>query len=220
MPTQNIHVVSEVGTLEEAFEQLAKLQKTLRYLLNGNLDFENIRAKGIIAETIDVNELSAISANLGHIIAGLIESVEIYGSFIATSKDSFPRAEMSSTNKMFKVMQSLNNYAEFTANYNSGGGSTAPALDFINGSRSMTVGNIASEGGFGIGGSGPMIIICFGEIHMLGLFIYTDWSWLKNESTGRTLKQELDSINNNISNLYSLIQNLSNDINNLSTSTE
>src|SRR5690606_40329571 len=106
MPEINVHVVSEVGTIEEAFDTLAKLQKQLRYLLNGNLDFENLRARSIKAENIevgtltaeeikansisadrmDVDKLSAITADLGHITAGLIEAIDIFGSYIATSR--------------------------------------------------------------------------------------------------------------------------------------
>lgn len=103
MPAQNIHVVQEPGSLEEAFEQLAKLQKTLRYLLNGNLDFENVRVKGLTAETIDVEVLSAITANLGHIIAGILEAVEIFGSYISTNRYGYPKAEMSNTQNLFKA---------------------------------------------------------------------------------------------------------------------
>jgi hypothetical protein len=110
MPTQNIHVVTEVGTLADAYEALAKLQKTLNYLINGNLDFENIRARSIKTENIEagaitaneitVDELSAITANLGHITAGLMEAVQIFGSYIATST-GYPRCEMSDTTNLF-----------------------------------------------------------------------------------------------------------------------
>jgi len=80
---------------------LAVLSKELDYLLNGSLDVNNIRAHSITADTLNVDELSAISANLGHITAGLIDAVEIYGSYIATGNGTYPRCEQSSTNNLF-----------------------------------------------------------------------------------------------------------------------
>lgn len=70
MPAPNIHVVTEVGTLEDAFEHLARLQKVLKYLLDGNLDFENIRVGGITVENIDVTGLlTAIRAEIDTLIS-------------------------------------------------------------------------------------------------------------------------------------------------------
>lgn len=90
------------------------LVQRLRQLLL-NLDTLNIRslnakvieAGTITADKMNVNELSAISANLGHITAGLIESVEIYGSYIATRYNSYPRAELDSTENLFGAYASL-----------------------------------------------------------------------------------------------------------------
>lgn len=92
MPIMAIHVIQDDITHEELLEEFAKLQKTVRYILNGQIDFENIRARSIQAENIavgaitaeeiaansitadkmDVNELSAITANMGTITAGSI----------------------------------------------------------------------------------------------------------------------------------------------------
>lgn len=82
MPTQNIHVVTEVGSVESAYNELAKLQKTLKYLLNGNLDFENIRARSIKAEnieagTITANEIKANTITAEQIAAGTITVANI-----------------------------------------------------------------------------------------------------------------------------------------------
>lgn len=124
MPIQPIHVLSEEVSLSELNEVVAKLQKALNYLLAGNLDFDNIRARGIKAENIeagtitaneiaantitadkmDVNQLSAISANLGTITAGLLQAVTIIGSLIQSAVAGvYPRAEMSNTAHSFKV---------------------------------------------------------------------------------------------------------------------
>lgn len=102
MPTQPINIITEEATLEQLINELAKLQKMLRYLLNGQIDFENIRARSIKADNIEVGtltaeeimantitadkmnvtELSAIVANLGTITAGALNAVTIIGSVI------------------------------------------------------------------------------------------------------------------------------------------
>lgn len=46
MPIQPIHVLSDVVSLEQLCEEVAKLQRTLKYLLEGNLDSENTREIG------------------------------------------------------------------------------------------------------------------------------------------------------------------------------
>lgn len=122
MPEQNIHVLQEVGTLEELYDQVAKLQKTLRYLLSGHLDFENISAKGIRAQNIDVDQLSAISADMGKLTSG-----EIYGAYIATSETSYPKAEMSNTNNLFGAYGTPTRYTKIEANPNTLG---APGMRF------------------------------------------------------------------------------------------
>jgi hypothetical protein len=95
MPTQPINIITENATTEELINELAKFQKIVRYLMNGGLDDENIRADSIttellkagsvIAEKINVSELSAINANLGTITAGLLQAVNIIGSTITGS---------------------------------------------------------------------------------------------------------------------------------------
>lgn len=155
MPEQNVHVVQEVGSLEDAFNALAKLQKTLRYLLAGNLDFENIRARSIKAENIEVgtltaeeiaansitadrmnvNELSAISADLGHITAGLIEAVQIFGSYIATRMVGYPRCEMSNTEDLFAAYGTAGQHIKMFANGMVG---NTPVMMYSNGTSSTT----------------------------------------------------------------------------------
>ncbi len=95
-----------------------KLTKELLFVLN-NLDTRNINeihaeklvalsieteklaAGSVTAEKITVNELSAIAADLGHITAGLIESVKIISSYFGTKDGEFPLCEIdSATNRI------------------------------------------------------------------------------------------------------------------------
>lgn len=77
---------------------VARMAKSLEFVINGNIGDVNIKANSITALKMDVDELSAITANLGKITAG-----EIYGTHIATSETGYPRAEMSNTGKYFRA---------------------------------------------------------------------------------------------------------------------
>ncbi|KAF6564534.1 hypothetical protein G9G63_10355 [Paenibacillus sp. EKM202P] len=97
---------SGVDQLRSLVKQLhnASVMQTeeLLYILN-NLDTRNVNeidgdilvTGTITAAKMNVQKLSAIAADLGTITAGVIDSVEIYGSYIATSRDEFPKVEMS-----------------------------------------------------------------------------------------------------------------------------
>ncbi|ODB56967.1 hypothetical protein A7311_01170 [Paenibacillus polymyxa] len=97
---------SGVDQLRSLVKQLhnASVMQTeeLLYILN-NLDTRNVNeidgdilvTGTITAAKMNVQKLSAIAADLGTITAGVIDSVEIYGSYIATSRDQFPKVEMS-----------------------------------------------------------------------------------------------------------------------------
>lgn len=126
---------NDIGVLQSYVKNLAnvtaKMAKELEFILNGNVAFDNVRANGIeaknikaeaitsdkiqagavTADKITVDELSAISANLGHIVAGLIESVNIYGSYIATSQ-GYPRVEISDTLDMMGAYRTPDNHIQ------------------------------------------------------------------------------------------------------------
>jgi len=204
MGLEKINILEQVASLEVLSEELAKLQRTLRYLLNGNLDFQNIRVKGIQAENIDVDKLSAIVADIGEVTAGIMRGIAIYGSYIATSEDSYPRAEMSETEKMFKVAQSPTNYAEFLANYDSGGGSKIPALRFANGEDYMDVGGIGPGGVFGLLGYNDIYLLAYGRIYQF-LTYFPNWGFIYNQDNGKSLQQELTEIRNSISTLATVV---------------
>lgn len=104
------------------------LTEELTYLLN-NLDTRNINEVDgdllvtgtVTAIKLQVDELSAITANLGKITSG-----EMYGAYIATREDAFPRAEMSNTDDLFGAYFNANEGIKIQADY--GGG---PSLNFI-----------------------------------------------------------------------------------------
>lgn len=174
------------------------LVQRLRQLLL-NLDTLNIRslnakvieAGTITADKMNVNELSAISANLGHITAGLIESVEIYGSYIATRYNSYPRAELDSTENLFGAYASENNFIQiFTPSE-----SLSPVIRFSLTSEDSYIFH-DSDGGYvtmtsndvGINLSSQEYIQLFAP----EVFV-NNWSFFKNYSTGVSLQNELNN---------------------------
>lgn len=124
-----------VKTLNDYVKKLANtvaaIRNDLEFMLNGHLDANNIRANSIetknlkagavTADKIHVDELSAISANVGKVTSG-----EIYGNYIATRENAYPRAEMSNTEDLFGAYKDANNGVTIEADY---GG--APSQVFI-----------------------------------------------------------------------------------------
>lgn len=218
MPAQNIHVVQEVGTLAEAYEQLAKLQKTLRYLLNGQIDFENIRARSIKADNIevgtltaeeiaantitadkmDVDELSAITANLGTILAGLIIGIQIYGSYIATAQETYPRSEMSSTGNLFGAYLTADNYIVIAPD----GWNSVPALRLSNGNVLQDSG-ISNPNGLRLESlAGITLQAGTGALRLFSSSLsgvrVANWGSFFNDASGNDLQSELSSLSSAI----------------------
>lgn len=198
---------------------VAKMAKDLEFILNGNVAFDNIRVDGIearnikaeaitteklqagsittekiqagavVADKIDVGELSAISANLGHIVAGLIESVEIFGAYIATRRNAFPRCEMSATGNVFGAFNDANNHIVIEPNY---GGS--PAIRFT--VASTPRGRIHNLIGYPIFESDSALgLQAAGAIYVNAAQMnFTNWDKLYADNPGRTLGDELREI--------------------------
>ncbi|GKU76841.1 hypothetical protein [Paenibacillus sp. L3-i20] len=143
-PVQSLNEAS--AQIRELQDIIAKLAKELDYIINGNLDVKNIRSKSLTAEVIKagsitaeemtVDKLSAITADLGTITAGLLNAVKIYGSYIATSEDSYPRVEVSTTEKQFKAARTPTQFIEIEAE---GITSASPVFRFVDGSFSTLV---------------------------------------------------------------------------------
>lgn len=195
--------VDRKTTHEQLLELFAMLVKDIQFILNGHLDANNIKANSIetknlkadsvTAEKISVGELSAISANLGHITAGLIEAVTIIGSLIKTA-DSGQRVELSSTENLLKAV-------------NGAGGTVSikpfaagiPSMEIDNGTNvgsifmgpgNLTISTSASSTGITIA-SGRQILLSPGGGYSVQV---PSWNSLYNNSTGKTLQQELNEI--------------------------
>ena len=173
----------------------AKMAKDLEFILNGNVAFDNIRVNGIeaqnikagaiTAEKIDVEELSAISANVGKVVSG-----EIYGNYIATSEHSYPRAEMSNTTRMFKVESAPGVGIEMRS---IGSQNIVPEMNYFNNGYEVRSSLPGPHSGLHF--SGPKVTMEIDDIYLRGYNAVhvLDWSRLKNEQTGTTISNELDN---------------------------
>lgn len=205
--------------LKDNINKIARSLQDIDFMINGTLDVNNIRAEGIearnikaeaitadkiqagaittekiqagavTADKITVNELSAITANLGHIISGLIESIEIYGSYIATRRNAYPRCEMSATGNVFGAFQDANNSVVIEPDY---GGS--PALRFT--VTGIPRGRIHNLLGYPIFESySSMEIRAVNTIYVDASMIrFDNWDKLYATNPGRTLGDELREI--------------------------
>lgn len=175
---------------------------TAKNIRANSIETRNLKAGAVTADKIDVNELSAISANLGHIIAGLIETVtmigsEIYGSYIATSQAGYPRAEMSNTSNLFKASANPTQSVGVEAFTSTG----APGISWTDGSddASATLDGglleMSSETDMKFGSLGNITLQSSGNIEMtpLGVVLFLSWANIYNSGAGQTLQQALNS---------------------------
>jgi hypothetical protein len=199
-----------VAYSKELAQALTIMKNDLEFMINGHLDANNIRAKSITADRMDVNELSAISANLGHITAGLIEAVTIIGSLIRTT-GTYPRCEMSATDNLFSAYADADNYIAITPDL-----SGIPSVIHIRngfvwgkddssalGHRKFAVTNLILEA-IGLIDSLP------GSYHR-----FPNWSAIYNKDQSKTLQQDLNSIASSLSGLSSNISGLWSAVNGL-----
>ncbi|MEN1985872.1 hypothetical protein [Paenibacillus hubeiensis] len=205
--------------LKDNINKIARSLQDIDFMINGTLDVNNIRAEGIearnikaeaitadkiqagaittekiqagavTADKITVNELSAITANLGHIISGLIESIEIYGSYIATRRNAYPRCEMSATGNVFGAFNDANNSVVIEPDY---GGS--PALRFtVAGTARGRIHNLIgypifeSDTALGLQAGGTIFVNA-------AQMNFTNWDKIYADNPGRTLGTELREI--------------------------
>jgi len=217
MGLEKINILEQVADLKVLSEELAKLQRTMRYLLNGNLSFENIQVGGIRAENIDVNKLSAIVADIGEVTAGILRSVAIYGSFFATAEEGYPRIEISGDNKYIKLFLNADIYLEIIHEGEEG----FPQINFVRNGQAVRLGhgmlspvNPGDASYPGLISTSPFAMFAFGGLYLPGIVNFTDWSFLVNSTTSKTLQQELQELRLEITSINNSISTLTTELNN------
>lgn len=192
-PPQTEDVAELRAYLKTTINQLAIMMKDLDYVLDSNLDIKNLRANSITAKALSVDELSAITANLGTITAGIIRGIEIYGSLISTNETGFPRASISNTGNFFDVSTNEGDSIRIEE-----GLFGDPALVVRDGGDvTAFLGMVA--GALGIQGNVNIVIgTSAGNITLnpSGVVNVASWDKIVNQATGRTLQQDLDAKSN------------------------
>ncbi|MNM10424.1 hypothetical protein D3C81_205490 [compost metagenome] len=208
-PPQTEDIAVLLSYVKKLADVTAKMAKDLEFILNGNVAFDNIQANGIeaknikagavIAEKIDVNELSAISANLGHITAGLIEAISIYGSYIATAQAGvYPRSEMSNTDKMFKVASSVARSISMEA---WGGTTSTPVQRFDSDNLTAVVYPLPNALAIiTVGGQGDIQINSGQDLYLSAAYeiLIPSWGKLTSQASGGNLQDYLDWLDGRI----------------------
>ena len=184
-----------IKTLHEYIKKMTNvlsiLKNDLEFMINGNLDVKNIRAKSITADRLKVDELSAISANLGHIVAGLIESIEIYGSYIATAQGTYPRCEMSATDNLFGAYGTSTKFINIVPD-----SSGIPIMELRNGSMRGFIQPLLNSLYIATsGGSGNVEISSGADVylHAQGLTRVDSWTKLYSNGDSQSLQTALNS---------------------------
>lgn len=165
-------------------------------LVTGTITGDKVAANTITAGNMIVDRLSAISANLGHITAGLIEAIEIFGSYIATSR-GYPRCEFNSATNELSAKYSSSEYASLLPSF---GGSPMLYME-SNGDRST----LSNDSGFTVLNSTRDITIR-SQVGSLSLECgigesvrVDDFYYFVDGFTGESLQQKLDDLSSRIS---------------------
>lgn len=188
MPIMPLPVLGQEVSLADLCNEVAKLQKTVNYLTGGQLDFDNIRVKGIVADNIDVAQLSAISADIGTITAGIIRGIEIYGSYIATAEGTYPRSEMDVAGNFFAAYASATNFLKILANV-----AGAPRISMSDGvhSANMTLLSFFGATAFGISADDCNLYLLTDPGFNV---VVPDWSQLYSTANVQSLQTALDNL--------------------------
>ncbi|MNO36220.1 hypothetical protein D3C76_262870 [compost metagenome] len=193
---------NDIAVLQQYVKKLAdvtaRMAKDLEFILNGNVAFDNIKTNGIeannikagavVAEKIDVDELSAISANVGKVTAG-----EIYGNYIATRETGYPKAEMSNTENMFKCSSADGRYIHIKSQASG----LLPAIEINNDGLSAGIypltGNLRIDT---TSGRGDITIQSGQDLRLDAAYnvTFTNWGKLYSFGNGQTLQEALDAL--------------------------
>lgn len=184
--------------LKKMANVISALRNDLEYMINGNLDANNIRAKSITANKMNVDELSAISANLGTITAGLIRGIQIFGSYIATAEDTYPRTEMDVAGNFLGAYSAENVFVKIIPFIGS------PVIQINDGLVSATIGTLI--GSLAISSNKDIQINADEDIRLGGTRVYVpSWSAFVNADTSQTLQQALNNLQSQINSLDSRV---------------
>lgn len=117
-----IPTFTKMGPYPDFNAVVAKINTLVSELQNLMLSLDDANFQSITAAVMDVDQLSAITANMGKLTSG-----EIYGAYIATAEGTYPRAELSSSDNLFKA---ASNAGQWVSIYPLDGTTGTPQLTF------------------------------------------------------------------------------------------
>lgn len=192
MPLSDLPSIPQDADNTRVVDYLIMLRRKLNDFLNhlDTLNVDELDAKVVIANTItadkmNVSQLSAIAADLGHITAGLIEAVNIYGSYIATANGTYPRCEMDSSLNEFAAFYDANNWIKMLANSS---GTPLIELSAASGALVGYLGLDAPDNKLRLISNWHIDLVASG-----GNVYVPSWSKLYNTSSGNNLQSDLDA---------------------------
>lgn len=171
----------------------------------GAITTDKLDAGAVTADKINVNQLSAIAADLGTITAGLIQAVEIYGSYIATGYGSYPRCEMSSADNLLAAYGDPTKYISISPNT-----SGQPVLNIISPTIKALITLLALSNTLFIGtqvGFGDITISSGANLKLQsqGQTQIDSWNTFYSTGDSQSLGSALNSLSSSISALTSAI---------------
>ncbi|WP_438446870.1 hypothetical protein [Gorillibacterium sp. sgz5001074] len=167
---------------------IARSIQEFNYLLSGNLDVANIKAKSITADRMSVKQLSAIAADLGTITAGTV-----IGALIKTAIDG-QRVELSSTENLLKAINEAGNYVGIMPNV-----SGSPAIQFFSTLAKLLIFMTGNDVVFNtVGTTNMQLSATSGNLELYcgtGKFVKTNsWSQFYSTNDGQSLQSVLNGI--------------------------
>lgn len=107
-------LVNELRNALLTLDTVNVLELNAEVITAGSITADKIGANEITADKMNVNQLSAISADLGHITAGTIEAVQIFGSVITGTvvqtkpEGQYPRTYIAGDDSVLEIQGSGN----------------------------------------------------------------------------------------------------------------
>lgn len=196
-----------IKTMYDYLKKMANVisshKNDLEFMLNGTLDANNIRANSITANRMDVDELSAITANVGTVTSG-----NIYGNYISTQQgEVYPKAEMSNTQNLFAAYLDADSFIQIDSDRVG-----TPTLVFQEGAVNTLVAQIVGVGYSIIPTSGNMfinaqsgsLVLSGTAVRINSLFATPLDSIAQSNSTATTIAELVSDFNTLLGNLRAM----------------
>jgi hypothetical protein len=177
-----------MGPYPEFNDVVKKINTLVAELQNLMLSLDDANFSSITAQVIDVDQLSAITSDMGTLTAGII-----YGAYIATANGTYPRIEFSSSGNLLSAFYDALNSVAIIPNFTGSPlfvGKTGTTIKGFMGDFSGLWSIYAITTALYVA-SNFDITIRPGTGYKVN---FPNWTSVYNQSTSRTLQQDLDAL--------------------------